>query len=74
MQQMINKCCVLLGKTFGSFDRGLIVFLNFFGNLIFFMMHLCRLINSFVVFRAVITPQCWHTGLNYCDSMLPNDH
>ena len=23
MQQMINKCCVLLGKKFGSFDRGL---------------------------------------------------
>ena len=22
MQQMINKCCVLLGKNFGSFDRG----------------------------------------------------
>ena len=23
MQQMINKSCVLLGKKFGSFDRGL---------------------------------------------------
>ena len=23
MQQMIHKCCVLLGKKFGSFDRGL---------------------------------------------------
>ena len=23
MQQMINKCCVLSGKRFGSFDRGL---------------------------------------------------
>ena len=22
MQQMIYKCCVLLGKKFGSFDRG----------------------------------------------------
>ena len=22
MQQMIHKCCVLLGKKFGSFDRG----------------------------------------------------
>ena len=22
MQQMIHKCCVLLGKTFESFDRG----------------------------------------------------
>ena len=23
MQQMIHKCCVLFGKKFGSFDRGL---------------------------------------------------
>ena len=24
MQQMVTKCCVLLGKKFGSFDRGFI--------------------------------------------------
>ena len=29
MQQMINKCCVLSGKMFGSFDRGFILINNF---------------------------------------------
>ena len=24
MQQMMHKCCVLLGKKFGSFDRGFV--------------------------------------------------
>ena len=32
MQQMIHKCCVLLGKKFGSFDRGFKVYQAYIGS------------------------------------------